>query len=264
MSTAINPEPTASLSTACYANPFLTQVILRVDFGAYLERVSTSSNLAPEVLKAILPHFPIPEPQPTVAQEVQIKGSEVTTIEKKHTTWNFHGRNREKVLTITPQFLWVQRMKYTTWEELKQEFFDVLNPFLAVYKDTVISRVGLRYINEITLNHSGPTEWSGYVDPELLCVFKFFSKADPLSRAFNVVDLNFDDLQLRFQYGMHNPDYPALIRRKSFILDLDAYYVGLLEGAELAANVDRAHARIQEIFERSITEKLRAIMNEHS
>jgi uncharacterized protein (TIGR04255 family) len=163
-------------------------------------------------------------------------------------------------LTITPNAVLVQRQKYSTYEELKTEFFDVLNAFLDVYSDAVISRFGIRFINEITLDVGAPTNWDGYLNAQLLATLAFFPNPNELCRVFNIVELNFGDLNLKFQFGMHNPDYPATIKRKSFILDLDAYYVGLLDRQEIVSNVDRAHEHIQELFERSITAKLREKM----
>ena len=128
------------------------------------------------------------------------------------------------------------------------------------YPDAVISRFGLRFINEIVLEEGPPTDWKGYIDPRLLASLDFFPNHGELCRSFNITDLRYEDLQLKFQFGMHNPDYPAIIKRKTFILDLDAYYAGLQDRALVMKNVDEGHRRIQELFERSITDKLREKM----
>jgi uncharacterized protein (TIGR04255 family) len=60
---------------------------------------------------------------------------------------------------------------------------------------------------------------------------------------------------------MHNPDYPSPIKKKSFILDYDAYIVGLLTKAEINRNLEILHDEIEKMFELSITEKLRGMMN---
>src|SRR6266571_5486133 len=99
-SVAENQIPAENLKEVCYGHPFLTQVILRVDFPAFLENLLTGT-LSPIVSKAALAHFPIAEPQATVAREFQISEKEVTKKETPHTTWNFHGKNREKTLSIT-------------------------------------------------------------------------------------------------------------------------------------------------------------------
>ena len=96
----------------------------------------------------------------------------------------------------------------------------------------------------------------------LLCSFRFYKGAGIVSRVFHNVEYSFDDFNLRYQFGMHNPDYPAPIKKKSFILDLDAYYQGIQDKDEIQKNLDKYHDKIQEVFELSITDKLRTILNE--
>ena len=45
------------------------------------------------------------------------------------------------------------------------------------------------------------------------------------------------------------------------MLDLDGYSQGLQDFNDVVANIDRAHEEIQDLFEKSITEKLRGVMN---
>lgn len=43
------------------------------------------------------------------------------------------------------------------------------------------------------------------------------------------VEYNFGEIYLKCQFGIANPDYPALIKRRQFILDIDAYSAGAYE-----------------------------------
>lgn len=80
-------------------------------------------------------------------------------------------------------------------------------------------------------------------------------------RNFHNMEFKYDDFNLRFQFGMHNPDYPAAIRQKIFILDFDAYFQGAFENNQMPAMLDNFHNAIQTLFERSITDNLRERMN---
>jgi uncharacterized protein (TIGR04255 family) len=60
---------------------------------------------------------------------------------------------------------------------------------------------------------------------------------------------------------MPNPDYPAIIKRPVFVLDLDAYVQMAHDLAESLQYMEEAHTRIQDLFERSITQQLRERMN---
>jgi uncharacterized protein (TIGR04255 family) len=72
--------------------------------------------------------------------------------------------------------------------------------------------------------------------------------------------MNYGTMILTFKYGMHNPDFPAPIRKKIFVLDYDAYYQGLQEMSDILRNTAEFHDRIEKLFESSISPKLRAIM----
>ena len=66
---------------------------------------------------------------------------------------------------------------------------------------------------------------------------------------------------VRVQFGMPNPDYPAQVRRPLVVLDLDASISEAHALPRTTIYMDEAHARIQAIFERSITLALREKMD---
>jgi uncharacterized protein (TIGR04255 family) len=240
----------------CYRKPFLNRAVLKIDFAVPNEGVA--KGLLPAVAKAALKYFPISEPRKQIAEQLQISGTGFKKSRSESTLWTYHGNEREKTLEITPTHFAVNRTRYSTYEEFKEEFFEPLTAFLDSYPDTVISRFGIRYINEIKFKaEASPTDWHGYLNPKLLGLFDFAPDHSVLSRVFNIMEMNYGDLRLKFQFGMNNADFPATIREKSFILDLDAFRAGLLDRADVVANVDRAHEKIQELFELSITEKVR-------
>ena len=75
------------------------------------------------------------------------------------------------------------------------------------------------------------------------------------------MDFSYDDEQrMRFQYGMPNPDYPAPIKKKHFILDFDAYAEMLIDISELGDTLDTFHDRINSAFEQVIKDGLRKKM----
>jgi uncharacterized protein (TIGR04255 family) len=59
---------------------------------------------------------------------------------------------------------------------------------------------------------------------------------------------------------MFNADYPAAIRKKSFILDYDAYYQGPQNLEDVKHNIDIFHEAVQTLFEYSISDELRSLM----
>jgi len=85
----------------------------------------------------------------------------------------------------------------------------------------------------------------------------FPDNAAEICRAFNNLSFNYGDLFLTYQYGLYNADFPAPIRKRNFVLDFDAYCQGPQNFDDIRRNIDLFHDKIQDLFERSITDKLR-------
>jgi len=246
----------------CYGKNFLKEVIARVDLLNPLPGVEVS--LPAPLTEHAISAFPIPEPREAVKREVQIGPQGVaSSSEERFKEWLFHGKERTKTLTIGRQVVLVQYKTYQTYEIVKAEFIGILDRVAEFFEGVQSSRVGLRYVNTIELAETNPTDWSAYIAPKPLSLFEFPPEADrkALSRVFHNLELAFDTFNLRYRLGMHNPDYPARIRQKVFVLDLDAYTQSAVGIREVGRLLDEFHATIQQYFEKSITDKLRSIMN---
>lgn len=244
----------------CYKKNFLTAVIARIDFVSPVAKIA--DNLPKNLSKRILSYFPIDEPKSAFTQKIRVAAKRFETRKEEFTEWNFFGRNREKRLVIRPNFFFINYEKYQSYGDLRSEFSDISNEFFKNFDQLQPSRLGLRYINEIKLDEKDPIEWSEYISSDLLGLFSYsVEMANPI-RIFHNIEFIFDDFILRFQFGIHNPDYPAPIRQKVFVLDYDAYFNGPIETPDIPSFLDKYHEAIQNIFESNITGKLRGRMNE--
>lgn len=250
-----------SNASTSYKKTFLTQVIVRIDYLNTIDSILT--GLPKPLSQKALRLFPIAEPREVIAQELQITPKAVESARTiKGKEWHFFGKNREKYLVIGNKAMFINYSIYESFEKLQGDFSSMLDPLLATFEDLEISRLGLRYINNVELSESDYTNWSPYLNKKLLTIFNVADDVSKISRAFNVLELNYGDMNLTFQYGMHNPDWPAVIRRKLFVLDFDAYFQGLIQSKEeVSAYLIRFHDKIQELFESSITAKLRGLMD---
>lgn len=244
-----------------YRKNFLKEVIARVDLLSPLPGVEVALPAA--LTERAVRAFPIAEPRDAVHHEVQIGPQGVASSEERLKEWLFHGKERTKTLTIGRQVVLVQHKTYQTYDIVKAEFIGILDRVAELFPGLQLARIGLRYVNAIELAEANPTEWSAYIAPELLSLFKFPPEADraALTRVFHNLELTLDAFNLRYRLGMHNPDYPARIRQKVFVLDLDAYTQSVVDLGEVGRLLDDFHATIQRYFEESITDKLRGIMN---
>lgn len=244
----------------CYKSPFLKEAIIRLDFASPFERLR--KVLPEKVSKLALSRFPIFEPNRKQAKTIQFTPSsekvETSTLESMD--WMFHGRYREKTLHIMPECIIATTKNYKSYEEFILDISGVAKEILLGNEDLVVSRIGIRYINVISIDEGHPLEWGDYVDEKILGIVDFHNNDDALSRIFHIVEFNYDGLFLKHQFGIANPDYPAPIHKKEFVLDLDAWANGALQFEDVIKNIELGHEKIQDLFERSITYKTRQLM----
>lgn len=241
-----------------YKSHFLDQVIIRMDFPAPLNGLAKS--LPHNIKTTAISLFPMPEPRKFIAKELQISKQSTKEEVKEGTEWTFHSNDRGKTLTITYDNLNIAYKKFESFSVLKNDFINILETIFVEYPGLQSSRLGLRYINEIKLPENNVFDWHEYLDDNLLTMIKVPKETNNIARAFNDLVLNYEGIILRFRYGMFNPDFPALIRKKIFILDYDAYYQGPQDLEEIKRSVDTFHEKIEAFFESSIKDKLRELM----
>ena len=75
-----------------------------------------------------------------------------------------------------------------------------------------------------------------------------------------MIELNYGESMLRFQYGIFNKDYPAVNKQYSFLLDTDVYAQGVFEIHDLKLKLSEFHSKAKDIFEEAITDELRKKM----
>jgi len=252
---------TDPFTTICYRKNFLKEVIVRVDLLSPLPGVDVS--LPPPIAEIAVRDFPIPEPREAVQRQVKFGPEGVASTEERIKEFQFHGIDRTKTFTIGRQVALVQYKTYQSYELVKGEFVRILDKVAEVFEGVRSSRVGFRYINNIEIAEQNPTNWSAYIAPQLLSLFEFPPEEDraALSRVFHNLELSLDSFNLTYRLGMHNPDYPARIRQKVFVLDLDAYTQSSVNIKDVGHLLDDFHGAIQRYFERSITDNLRRVMN---
>lgn len=244
------------LEDICYSKNPIKEAIIRMDF---LNPITQFNNEIPNELTHIIKElFPIPEPRDVIARELQISNDGVTQNENKVKEWNFHNRERNRKLVITKDSLILVHNDYESYVKFSSDFFTIANPFFKMF-NLQLCRFGMRYVNNIEIEKGDPFNWSQLLNKNLRCIFNIPENKQNIARAFHNLELNYGEYNVRFQYGMHNPDYPAPIKKKSFILDYDAYTSGILGKDELDIYISQFHLAIQKLFEGSITEKFRTI-----
>ena len=157
--------------------------------------------------------------------------------------------------------MFIVYLKYDKFDSFTEDFESILTSLYKFKNDIQIKRFGLRYINNISNVPGNPLEWEHLINANLLSILNIPREKKHIARAFHSLELNCGDYNVRFQYGIHNPDFPAPIKKKEFILDFDAYYGGIMSKADIEDFFPKFHLSIQELFEDSITEDYRKVLN---
>lgn len=242
-----------------YPNNFLKNVTLRLDFGQ--NHYEISSEVPHALQEKIQERFPFKQRKAALAEQMQIVSE--TEIKRSHVRenhWFFQAKDGGRTLCIAPNFLWIDYKKYDDFSDFEETFSVVAAGLYEAFPDLTVNRFGLRYLNEIELTDSHVTDWQEYLDRNLLTIFALADDKTRISRAFHNLEMNYGDINLTFLYGMHNPDYPAPLRQKTFVLDFDAYALKNIGKENLAGNMRTMHDKIISLFEKSITEKMREMM----
>jgi len=244
-----------------YKKDYLTTVIVRIDFLNSLE--SINKGIPKKLNDLIKNYFKILEPKKLIGKQLQFSKEEFKHSDKEVIEWKYFDKNRVKQFVLNPDFALIEYKKHEPYDNLKKTFLDISRSLFKLKDKLQIKRFGLRYINNVELQEKDLTNWQEYINNDLLHVLDFYENKKVLSRAISHLEFNFDDLYLRFQSGMRNPDYPAPISRKIFVLDYDCYSEMLIDDfMDLENKLEKSHDLIIQMFKSSITKRLEKILNE--
>jgi len=228
----------------------IAEIIIRVDL---LQPVATINKaLTKAVKEKIKQKFPVADQQLISQQSVIITDGQPSSEVINFTEWNFYNTERTRMMKIIPQALIATSSEHISFESFKSDFIMILRSFLKSFKESQPARLGLRYIYRFEELEGDPFDWKEHFSPSITNSIDFIGQSVNLSRWIQVLEFSFNDFNVRYQYGMPNPDYPAPIRRKLFVLDFDAYYMGLQSVDEIEANLNKFYEKIQEMLKRTM------------
>ena len=241
-----------------YKNSFIHKVIVRVDFNDNIYQ--EGGTLHEDIIGEITNIFPIAEPVKVTHQRFEVKREEFKHAHKVLEHYHYLNKKRDKILHVTPDSFDIEYLTYESHEVLFADFNSILSPFETSIGINQLSRLGLRYINKIILPEDDPFDWSEYLNENLLSIFSIPKPDELICQALHKLVILYEDFFVNIHYGMNNPDFPTPIIRKSYILDLDAYFSGLLDFQSATNYLTSFHEKINEIFERMIEDPLRQLM----
>lgn len=239
-----------------YRKDFLKKVLCRADFDTPLK--IEEGGPPDDLYKVVKLRFPIPEIQNLIGKELTIGPGIPKEKEFHKKEWFYHGKDREKYLKVTPEFLVIEYTKYDYFEKMEEDFLSSIDALYKSFPNMKLKRLGIRYIDSIELeSEPDPTDWKKYFSDEITKNIDIATDKSTLARAFSVIEFNYGDAFLKFQYGIFNSDYPATIKKKAFVLDYDMFTNQIVEQNEIKDILNQFHVKLGSCFEEVIKDELR-------
>ena len=225
-----------------YKKNFLTNVIFRIDYPQITEY---SQELLKKFQEAIKSEFPILQESPGKIIEFSVgEDQKVEFKDKELLKWTFFSKNKKRIASVEHNNMTLEFLEYDCFESLEKTLKTLLESLKNVFGEIISTRVGLRYVNQISLEEEDTFNFKDYIDDSLTKNLEFIEDKN-LSRTISVLEILEGEYSLRFQYGIPNSLYPGKILRKEFVLDIDGY-------TNDALNQKEVMDKIKEIYNRKI------------
>lgn len=243
-----------------YRKTFIKNVILRLDFPPESSLLSDRSPAFTDDIKA---KFPVVRPQP-MTQIAFMHGPQGTTFDQqvKGYQWSHLTDNEKRIAQLGTDFLTLEYKEgeYKHSDEFLEIFTFLHDSFRKRFEVKDFNRVGLRFINEITLHEGTALDWDGILHKKLVDSISAGTIANMrLARSMHQLVLVQDYMTCVLNYGIHNPDFPNPVAKRQFVLDIDASCSSVPVG-ELMDKVKALNNLCESIFEQNIDNGLRTIM----
>lgn len=244
-----------------YRKNFLTNVILRFDFGSIPElMLSAPTSEFSKSVEGLYPHV-IAKPTPSVSFTFGPSGP-VVTSSAANTIWEHRtSADSPKVLCLSHDFLSLEYGvgAYDHFPPFLKEVSEAYEVLRSIHHPAAVNRIGLRYINDIRQDQGAALDWDGLIQKDAIAgVMAGFNKQTmKMHRSFHQFHATEADISLVINYGLFNPEYPAPLIRRSFLLDIDASTTTETEASKVLETLQRLNKVGESTFEGFIDDDLR-------
>lgn len=230
---------------------YLKNVILKFNFK---NDILVSDKMIDEIIKNTSSEFKH-KALPRDSLEIDFQADQ-QAIRQKNINIHVFENEFNNVIALEPNSLTFDIKKYSSYDELMK----IVRKVIPILQETnqELTRLGLRYLNQIILKEGKPFEWDDYISPELTQSIKFTTKNQQyLARNIGQMVFNKSDYTLVFAYGWFNRHFPNPIAEKEFVLDYDCYSENILNLSEAYGLIETFHREIKDIYLMSIGDKLK-------
>lgn len=247
----------SSSKTKTYKKNFLTQVIYKLNF-------IPDESITEEGLKTYKKS--LGDNYSTLSNIVQqgllIQGdpSGITTEQNESMVWRIESKDDTHIIEVEKNSFAIVVKNYQHFKDMRIIVENAQSLFIKQFKEIKdVQRLGLRYIDQIKVDKKN-VNWADYINSKLTAHLDFADR-DTLRRSMHTMVIAYDDeTQINLNYGIFNNYFPAPIIDEEFILDFDAYTTFSVQIGDTLTILDKFNTVLTDLFEQSITDKLREIM----
>lgn len=244
-----------------YQRNFLSRVIFQLKYDPILTLEAESPAKFQERITSIYPGLVTKK---KIEVQANIKDGKLTTqLTKERQVWEFQAADKKRSLAISADEFSLVYSEYKDKSQIIDDLHNTWPVFQALYNANSLSRVGLRYINKISIPDGNPLEWTNIVNEDVR-TSTFISCAAgtnyKLSRSLHEVHWVESDHRIALRYGIHNPDFPNPIAKREFLIDIDCVSIGEIRADDAEKCLVSFNTSAESFFEKCIGDTLRERM----
>jgi len=233
----------------------LTEVICQVRFSPILRIASEQPVAFQERIRQRFPQLAVDQ---GLAIQVASLGSESPSAGPQPRIFRFQSPDGHTMVSLALSFYALSTTAYTHWTDFLDHLLFVNQSMHELYDVPFATRVGLRYINHLTLENTGVrslAELLGMLRPELTMLLRVECWDEPVEMLDQLLLRGEEDERLTLRSGYKGGEEPVLT------LDFDYYAEGNISLDNLGDLVQRYHDTIYSAFRWCVQEDRLAVFS---
>ena len=220
----------------------------KTNFSVWADFSNRIKNSYPNIEELLIPKTEL---------QVSSSGESRQKIVSPEKLYRFYNKDKTQLVQANKDFVTINQLKlYSGYGKFKTEIKEVIRNYIHVTSPKSINRIGMRYINQITIPE---------INIELSDYFRFMPQIP------NEVTENINDILIQIQFVPRNSEHQVNTSLRSGISSIEGQAVFLLDiydiipinnevNTEIILNsLDEAHENIERVFEGFITDKARKL-----
>jgi uncharacterized protein (TIGR04255 family) len=234
-------------------NAPLTEVVCQVRFPPIL-RIASEHPV--EFQEQIRSGFPQLEVEQGIKVQMAPLGTTPPQAQPEPRVFRFRSPDGNTLVSLALDFYALSTTAYTHWSDFLDFLLLANRAARKTYKIPYATRIGLRYINQLTPENTKSGDVAEMLDtlrPELTTLLRVEAWDEPLETFSQLVLAGEEDERLTLRAGFKGQDAPV------FRLDFDCYSEGQIALDNLPSLCDRFHGVIYKAFRWCIREERLAV-----